>query len=99
MGMSQNVLNPQLNLLRHDLELTGNRTGENCRETDVSGGIPGLCNHSSTRRGGMGHEQLVISKMEFVINKKGNSYFGQNNNFGGKVIFFLTEHQKSGSYS
>lgn len=85
--MSQNVLNPQLNLLRHDLELTGDITGENCRESDVSRGIPGLCNHSRTHRGGMEHEQLVISKREFAINKKGNSYFCQKSNFGGKVIF------------
>lgn len=61
MGMSQDVLNPQLNLPRHDLELTGNITGENCRETDGSEAI--------TPGGGMEHEQLVISKVEFV-NKK-----------------------------
>jgi len=39
--MSQNVLNPQLNLLRHDPDLTRNRTGENGRETDGSTGTPG----------------------------------------------------------
>lgn len=86
MDMSQNVLNPRGNLLRHDLELTGNTAGENCRETDGSGGIPALGNHSSTRGGGM--EQLGVSKGELVINKRETAILVKRVILVGKYYFF-----------
>lgn len=84
--MSQDVLNPQLNLLRHDLDLTRNITGADCRETDESIDIPGRTQGCAITAVHMG-DGWSMSSLLLKKKKKGNSYFCQKSNFGGKALF------------